>query len=120
MLFQQNSNSGDMDKCQELDVEFIIACKYSAKPFELLKKAFNQMALLVGVPVYRPRVVDVALWRDRISSILRNDVFSDRFRTVCFVTEDIAPSNIDLAEQWDSVNGIVVTAGTEQKSKRIA
>ena len=60
------------------------------------------------------------LGRDRIDSTLRMDVFSDRFRAVCFVAEDIASCTIDLAEQRDSVNGIVVIAGTEQKSQRIA
>ena len=72
------------------------------------------------MPVHWPQVVYVTLWRDRIDSILGNDVFSDCSHTVRFVTEDIAPSNIDLAEQRDSMNGLVVIARTEQKNKRIA
>ena len=59
-----------MDKGQEGDVGFVIASKYPAKPFELLKEAFNQMALLVGMPIYRPRITDIALWRNCISGIL--------------------------------------------------
>ena len=108
-----------MDERQEGDVEFVIASKYPAKPFEFLEETFNQMALLVGVLVYRPRVVDVALWRDCISSILRNDVFSNCLGTIGFIAENITPLYINLAEQRDSVLGIVVIAGTEQKSKRI-
>ena len=70
MLFQQNDNSSNVDKGQEGSVKFVIARKNPAKPFELLEEAFNQVTLLVDVPVYRPRVVDVALRRNRIGSIL--------------------------------------------------
>ena len=52
MLFQQNDNSSNVNEGQEGSVVFVIASKYPAKPFELLEKAFNQMALLVGVPVH--------------------------------------------------------------------
>ena len=58
-----------MDERQERDIAFVIACKYPAKPLELLKEAFNQMAFLVGVPVHRPRIVDVAFRWNRIDSI---------------------------------------------------
>ena len=51
MLFQQNDNSSNVDESQERSVEFVIARKYPAKPFELLEEAFNQMALLE--PVHR-------------------------------------------------------------------
>ena len=78
------------------------------------------MPFLVGVPVHRPGVVDVALWRDRIGSILLIDVVSYRFGPIGFIAKDIAPLNIDLAEQGDGVLGIVAITGTEQKSKRIA
>ena len=109
-----------MDERQEGDVEFVIASKYPAKPFEFLKETFNQMALLVGIPIYQPWIADIALRRNRIDSILRIDVFSNCLGTIGFITEDIAPLDIDLAEQRDSVLGIVVIAGTEQKRKRIA
>ena len=78
------------------------------------------MALLVGVPVHVPRIANVALRRNRIESVLRINVVSDCFRTIGFIAKDIAPINSDLAEQRDGVLGIVVIAGTEQKSKRIA
>ena len=120
MLFQQNGNSGDIDERQKRSIKFVIACKYPAKPFELLKEAFNQMAFFVGVPVHRPRNVDVAFRRNRIDCILRINVVPDHFGPIGFISENIAPLDIDPAEQRDSVLGIVVIAGTEQKSKRIA
>ena len=59
-----------MDERQERGIEFVIACKNPAEPFEFLKEALNQMALLVGVPVHRPWVVDAALRWNRIGGIL--------------------------------------------------
>ena len=120
MLFQQNDNSSNVDKRQERSIKFVIARKYPAKPFELLEEAFNQMALPVSMPVHRPRVVNVVSRRNRIGSILRINVVSDCFGPIGFIAKDIAPINIDLAEQGDGVLGIVVIAGTEQKSNRIA
>ena len=77
------------------------------------------MALLVGIPIYRPWIADIALGRNRIDSILRIDVFSDCLGAIGFIAEDIAPFDINLAKQRDGVLGIVVITGTEQKSKRI-
>ena len=74
MLFQQNGNSGNMNERQEGDIEFVIASKYPAKPFEFLKETFNHMALLVGIPIYRPWIAVIALGWNRIRSILRIDV----------------------------------------------
>ena len=59
-----------MDKCQKGNVEFVIASKDPTKPFEFLKETFHQMALLVGIPIYRPWIADIALRWDRIGSIL--------------------------------------------------
>ena len=102
-----------MNEGQERSIEFVIASKYPAEPFEFLKEAFNQMALLVGIPIYRPWIADIALGWNCIGSILRIDVFSDCLGTIGFIAEDIAPLNVDLAEQRDGVPGIVVIAGTE-------
>ena len=78
------------------------------------------MAFLVGIPIYRPWIADIALGWNRIGSILRTNVFSYCLGTIGFIAEDIAPLDIDLAEQSDGMLGIVVIAGTEQKSKPIA
>ena len=78
------------------------------------------MALLVGIPIYRPWIADIALRRNRIDSILRIDVFSNCLGTIGFIAEDIAPFDVALAKQRDGVLGIMIIAGTEQKSKRIA
>ena len=109
-----------MDERQKRGIEFVIACKNPAKPLELLKEAFYQMTLLVGIPIYWPWIADIALGWNRIGSILRINVFSYCLRTIGLIAEDIAPLDIDLAEQRDGVLGIVVITGTEQKSKRIA
>lgn len=120
MLFQQYSNSGNVDECQEGDIEFVIAREYPAEPLELLKEALNQMPLFMGAPVNRPCVGNIALWRNRIEGFLRFNIVPARFRTIRFITEDIAPRDIDLAEQGYNVYGVVVVAGTERKSQRIA
>ena len=109
-----------MDKRQERAVEFVIASKYPAKPLEFLKETFNQMALLVGIAIYCPRIADIALGWNCIGSILRIDVFSNCLSTIGFISEDIAPLDVNLAEQRNGVLGIVVITRTEQKSKRIA
>ena len=108
-----------MDERQERDVEFIIAHKYLAKPFELLKESFNHMALLIGMPVHMPRIIDIDLRRNCIDSILRINAVLYRLCTIGFIADDIASLDINLAEQRDGILGIVVIAGTEQKSKRI-
>ena len=41
MLDQQNDNGNNQDKGKERGVEFVIASKYPAKPFELLKEIFK-------------------------------------------------------------------------------
>lgn len=52
VLFQQKNKRGNEDEGQERGIEFIIAGEYPAKPFELLKEAFDQMVLFVSVPIY--------------------------------------------------------------------
>ena len=87
-----------MDERQERGIEFVVASKYPTKPFELLKETFNQMALLISIPIYQPWIADIALRWNRIGSILRINVFSYCLRTIGFIAEDIAPLDIDLAE----------------------
>ena len=70
MLFQPNDNSSKVNKSQERIVKFVIAHKNSAEPFELLEETFHQMAFLVGVPVHRSGIVDIAFRRNRIGSIM--------------------------------------------------
>ena len=77
------------------------------------------MALLIGMPIHRPRVVEVALWRDRVGSVLGNDVRTDRFGIVRFVTKYVAALDPNLAEQRDRVLGIMFISSTEQKRHRI-
>ena len=88
--------------------------------FELLKKALDQMALFIGIPVHGPRSITVLSRRNDIRSILRSNVFTDRFGTVCFVSKNIASLNVDLLEQWNSMCRIVIRARRQHKSQRIA
>ena len=115
MLFQQNDNGSDKDKGKERRVELVVAGKDPAKPFDFLKETFNQMALLIGMPIHRPRDVAVALWRDRVGSVLGNDVRTDRFGIVRFVTKYVVALDINLAEQRDCMLGIMVVPSAEQK-----
>lgn len=41
MLFQQNSNSANVNEGEERRIELVIASKDSAKPLEFLEKALN-------------------------------------------------------------------------------
>ena len=75
------------------------------------------MPFFVGVPINRPRIGNIALRWDRIGCFLRINIVADRF---CAIRKNIASLNIDLTEQGDRVLGIMVIAGTKQKSKRIA
>ena len=115
VLNQQNDNGSDQHKSKERSVELIIAGKKPTKSFEFLKETFNQMALFVGVPVHGPRIVDVALGWDGISSCLGDDVLADRFRGIRFVAKDVTALNLNLAEQWDRVFGVMVISSAKQK-----
>ena len=99
MLSQQNGNSGNVDESQERGVEFVIASEHPAKPLELLKEAFNQVPFFVGIPINQPRIGNIALGRNRIGGFLRINIVADRFCTVCLITKDITPLNVDLIEQ---------------------
>ena len=103
MLFQQNSDCANINKGQERSVKFIITREYSSKPFQLLKKTLNQMTLFVGIPIYVPRIDHVAFGRNRIGRILRINVVSYHLSAIGLVPKNIAPLNIDLAEQGDSM-----------------
>ena len=48
------------------------------------------MPLSVGMPIYRPGITDIALWRDCIGGLLRNNVLSDRLCSVRLISKDIA------------------------------
>ena len=58
----------------EFLVQFVISGGNPAKPFELWEEAFNQLTFLIQAPVHRPRIRNIALWRDRIASSLLRDV----------------------------------------------
>ena len=120
MLFQQNSDCANINKGQERSVKFIITREYSSKPFQLLKKTLNQMTLFVGIPIYVPRIDHVAFGRNRIGRILRINVVSYHLSAIGLVPKNIAPLNIDLAEQGDSMCCVMFIAGTQQKNQRIA
>ncbi len=120
MLFQQNSNSTDINESQERGIELIIACKDSTKPLEFLEETLHQMTLLVNVPIDKPWVSDRILWWDRISNVLGRNIFPNSLSPISFITQDIAAFNIDLTEQFNRVDRIVILAGREQKSKWIA
>ena len=120
MLFQQNSNSTDINESQERGIELIIACKDSTKPLEFLEETLYQMTLLVNVPIDRPWVSDRILWWDRISSVLGRNILPNGLGPISFITQDIATFNIDLTEQFNRMDRIVILTGREQKSKWIA
>ena len=76
------------------------------------------MPFFVGVPINRSRIRNIALRWDRIGGFLRINIVADRFCAICLITKNIASLNVDLTEQGDRVLGIMIIAGTEQKSKR--
>ena len=77
------------------------------------------MALLICMPIHRPWVAAVILWRDCIGSVLGFDVLTDCFGIVRFITKYVAALNLNLAEQRDRVLGIMFVSRTEQKRHRI-
>ena len=74
------------------------------------------MPLSVGMPIYRPGITDIALWRDCIGGLLRNNVLSDRLCSVRLISKDIASLNVDLAEQRNGMGGIMVVAELSMKA----
>ena len=46
-LNQQNRNSGNVNESEKRRIQFVISGGDSAKPFELLETAFNQMLFFV-------------------------------------------------------------------------
>ena len=120
LLFQQNSNSANINKSQERGIELIVASKDSTKPLEFLEETLHQMTLLVNVPIDGPWVGGRVLWRDRISGVLGRDILPNGLGPIGFIPQDIATFNIDLTEQFNRVNRIMILAWREQESKRIA
>ena len=47
MLNQQNEDRGQVNKGEERSVQLVISGGNSAKPFEFLEEAFNQMAFFI-------------------------------------------------------------------------
>ena len=78
------------------------------------------MSLLVGMPIDWPRIEVITFGRNRIGGFLRINIFPDCFRSIRLIAKDVAPCDVYLAEQGYSMYRIVVIAGTEQKSQRIA
>ena len=70
MLIQQDSDSGDVYEGKKRRVKLVIAGKYSTKPLEFLEEALDEMALLVGILIYRLWIADIVLGRNRIDGIL--------------------------------------------------
>ena len=106
-----------MYKCQERNVELVIASKYPAKPLESLEERLNQMPFFVSIPIHRPRISCITLWWNGICGFLRINICPDGFRSVGLITKDVTSLDIDLAEQGNGVYRIMVTAGTEQKNQ---
>ena len=70
VLNQQDSDRGQVNKGKKRSIQLVIPCGNPAKPFELLEEALNQMALFIQPPIYRPRLRNIALWRDHIAGAL--------------------------------------------------
>lgn len=51
---------------------------------------------------------------------MRTDITPYRFRSISFIAEDVAPGNVYLTEQRYGMFRIMIVAGAEQKSQRIA
>ena len=51
---------------------------------------------------------------------MRINILPDRFRSIRLIAKDVAPCDFYLPEQGDSMYRVVVIAGAEQKSQRIA
>lgn len=119
MLNQQNGDGRNQDECEERIIQFIIPSKDPAKPFDFLKEALNQTALLVGVVIHRPRFGDIVLRRYGIARLLTDDIIPNCSCAISFVPKDVAVLDLNLAEQWYGVFGIMIITTAEQKGNRI-
>ena len=67
MINQQNSDSSQVNKGEKRSNQLVIPGGESAKLFELLEEALNQMALFIYPPINQPRLRNIALRRDHIA-----------------------------------------------------
>ena len=58
--------------------------------------------------------------RNGIDGILGSDIIPDDFCPVGLVSENVAALNVDLLQQFNSMDGIVIPARREHERKRIA
>ena len=119
MLNQQSNNRSNQYKCKERVIQLVIASKYPAKPFDLLKETLDQMSFPVGVVIHWPRFRGVVLRRYGIARLLTDDIISDCFCAISLVAKDVAVLDLNLTEQWYGVFGIMIITTAEQKGNRI-
>lgn len=119
VLNQQNSNRSEEKEGQERGIALVISGGNSSKPLDFLEETLDQMALLVQMPVYWPRLGNVALWRDRVAGPMLRDINPNGSGAISPVCQYAAPADLDFFQQFNSVDAIIVIPGGEEELHRI-
>ena len=77
MLFQQNHRASQVDKGLKAAEQFVVPCCHPAKVLQFVKKALDQMTLLVLPPIAFPRIQGVLFRRYDVGGSVLGDVISD-------------------------------------------
>jgi hypothetical protein len=77
------------------------------------------MAILVSMPIAKPRSDCIAFRRNRVLPICLLDVVQNLSSSVCFVSENITVRQITARQKFYSHCGIIDIPRSKQKFKRI-
>ena len=108
-----------MYESQKGHSQLVIAGSNPAEDLELIKKALDQMPLLVGVEITGPRIGAVLSGWDGVAGLLSGDIVPDFLRTIGFVAQNVAPFDLKLREQINGRTCVMHLTAGEQKMDRI-
>jgi len=78
------------------------------------------MTFLVNMPITGPWIATICLWRNCVMRLANGYRLPYLFRSIRFVTDDVAVFNRDRIQYWYGVPWIMFLSGTQPKWYRIA
>ena len=99
--------------------QLVIAGSNPAEDLELIKKALDQMPLLVDVEITGPRIGAVLPGWDGVVGLLSGDIVPDFLRTIGFVAQNVAPFDLKFRQKINGRTCIMHLTAGEQEMYRI-
>ena len=109
-----------MDEGKEAGSELIVADGDSAKLLEPEEEPFHKMALLVKLPIDKPRVSLILPGRDTEIRVMVGNKLTKRPFAIGFIRQDGRPFQGHSAEQFVSNRDLVNVTGGQHNLDRIA